>query len=163
MPLGDSDPVLDELLKPSVAKAPFEGARRIGHVALEILIDRAGQEAGEVWQNFILNLAGDPRISSSAVNFREWWQPLGEERIQKVRGWLSKEDLRLFLQAVEQYGLETANMEMQRMFPARKRFLEGLFKLKLIRNTRLLLRISVNVTAHFANNVTGASTRLRGV
>ena len=27
---------------------------------------------------------------------------LGEERIQKVRGWLSKEDLRLFLQAVEQ-------------------------------------------------------------
>ncbi len=27
----------------------------------------------------------------------------------------------------------------------------------------LNLRISVNVTAHFANNVTGASTRLRGV
>lgn len=25
------------------------------------------------------------------------------------------------------------------------------------------VRISVNVTAHFANNVTGASTRLRGV
>lgn len=139
LPPGESDPVLDELLKPAVAKAPFEGARRIGHVALEILIDRAGQEAGDVWQNFILNLAGDPRISSSAVNFREWWQPLGEERIQKVRGWLSKEDLRLFLQAVEQYGLETANTEMQRMFPARKRFLEGLFKLKLIRNTRLLL------------------------
>lgn len=136
---GESDPVLDELLKPSVAKAPFEGARRIGHVALEILIDRAGQEPGDVWQNFILNLAGDPRISSSAVNFREWWQPLGQERIQKVRGWLSKEDLRLFLQAVEQYALETANTEMQRMFPARKRFLEGLFKLKLIRNTRLLL------------------------
>lgn len=136
---GESDPVLDELLKPSVSKAPFEGTRRIGHVALEILIDRAGQEPGEVWQNFILNLAGDPRISSSAVNFREWWQPLGQERIQKVRGWLSKEDLRLFLQAVDQYGLETANTEMQRMFPARKRFLEGLFKLKLIRNTRLLL------------------------
>lgn len=26
-----------------------------------------------------------------------------------------------------------------------------------------IVRISVNVTAHFANNVTGASTRLRGV
>lgn len=139
LPLGESDPVLDELLKPTVAKAPFEGTRRIGHVALEILIDRAGQEPGEVWQNFILNLAGDPRISSTNERFVEWWRPLGEERIQKVRGWLSKEDLRLFLQAVEQYGLETANTEMQRMFPARKRFLEGLFKLKLIRNTRLLL------------------------
>ncbi len=77
LPLGAADPVLDELLKPSVAKAPFEGTRRIGHVALEILIDRAGQEPGDVWQNLILNLAGDPRISSTAANYREWWQPLG--------------------------------------------------------------------------------------
>ncbi|MEN1388145.1 EH signature domain-containing protein, partial [Pseudomonas aeruginosa] len=128
-----------ELQKPAVSKAPYEGERRIGHVALEILIDRAGQEPGEVWQNFILNLAGDPRISRNSPNYREWWQFLGEERVQKVRGWLSKEDLRLFLQAVEQFGIETQNDDLQRMFPARKQFLEGLFKLKLIRNTRLLL------------------------
>ncbi|WP_132529818.1 EH signature domain-containing protein [Pseudomonas aeruginosa] len=136
---GEYDPVLDELQKPAVSKAPYEGERRIGHVALEILIDRAGQEPGEVWQNFILNLAGDPRISRNSPNYREWWQFLGEERVQKVRGWLSKEDLRLFLQAVEQFGIETQNDDLQRMFPARKQFLEGLFKLKLIRNTRLLL------------------------
>lgn len=139
LPVGASDPVFEELQKQSVAKAPFEGTRRIGHVALEILIDRSGQEASEAWQEFIINLAGDPRIASSALNYREWWQPLGEERIQKVRGWLSKEDLRLFLRAVEQYGIEAQNDELQRMFPARKIFLEGLFKLKLIRNTRLLL------------------------
>ncbi|MEN1354777.1 EH signature domain-containing protein, partial [Pseudomonas aeruginosa] len=83
--------------------------------------------------------AGDPRISRNSPNYREWWQFLGEERVQKVRGWLSKEDLRLFLQAVEQFGIETQNDDLQRMFPARKQFLEGLFKLKLIRNTRLLL------------------------
>ncbi|PPC76764.1 hypothetical protein C4K68_13615 [Pokkaliibacter plantistimulans] len=136
---GEYDPVLDELQKPSVAKAPYEGERRIGHIALEILIDRAGQEPGDAWLNFILNLAGDPRISRNSQNYREWWQFLGEERVQKVRGWLSKEDLRLFLQAVEQYGIETQNDDLQRMFPARKQFLEGLFKLKLIRNTRLLL------------------------
>ncbi|HBP6668268.1 EH signature domain-containing protein [Pseudomonas aeruginosa] len=136
---GEWDEVLDELLKPSVSKAPYEGDKRIGHVALEIMIDRAGDEPGNVWQDFILSLAGDPRIASSAQNFREWWKPLGEERISKVRGWLSKEDLRLFLQAVEQYGIESRNDDLQRMFPARKRFLEGLFKLKLIRNTRLLL------------------------
>ncbi|ENC6419923.1 MULTISPECIES: EH signature domain-containing protein [Aeromonas] len=132
-------PVMDELLKPSVSKAPFEGDRCIGHAALEILIDRTGQEPSDAWQTFILNLAGDPRISSAATNYRQWWQPLGEARIQKVRGWLSKEDLRLFLQAVEQYGIQSHNDELQRMFPARKLFLEGLFKLKLIRNTRLLL------------------------
>lgn len=136
---GEWDEVLAELLKPSVSKAPYEGDKRIGHAALEILIDRAGAEPGDAWQNFILNLAGDPRIASSSPNFRQWWLPLGEERISQVRGWLSKEDLRLFLQAVEQYGIETKNTELQRMFPARKTFLEGLFKLKLIRNTRLLL------------------------
>lgn len=32
-----------------------------------------------------------------------------------------------------------------------------------IKRWKAQLRISVNVTAHFANNVTGASTRLRGV
>lgn len=136
---GEWDPVLDELLKPTVSKAPYEDGKRIGHVALEIMIDRAADDPGESWQNFILNLAGDPRIASSAANYREWWKPLGEARISKVRGWLSKEDLRLFLQAVEQYGIDTRNDELQRMFPARKLFLEGLFKLKLIRNTRLLL------------------------
>jgi hypothetical protein len=139
LPIGQADEVFDELLKPAVAKVPFEGDRRIGHAALEILIDRAGTEPVEAWQNFILALAGDPRISSAATNYQEWWRPLGEERIQRVRGWLSKEDLKLFLQAVEQYGKEERNLELQRMFPARKIFLEGLFKIGLIRNTRLML------------------------
>lgn len=136
---GEWDDVLDELLKPSVSKAPYEGDKRIGHAALEIMIDRAGEAPGYDWQNFILNLAGDPRIASSSPNYRQWWLPLGEERINQVRGWLSKEDLRLFLQAVEQYGNESGKEDLQRMFPARKTFLEGLFKLGLIRHTRLML------------------------
>lgn len=153
---GEWDPVLDELLKPSVSKAPYEDSKRIGHVALEIMIDRAADDPGESWQNFILNLAGDPRIASSAPNYREWWKPLGEARISKVRGWLSKEDLRLFLQAVEQYGIETRNDDLQRMFPARKLFLEGLFKLKLIRNTRLLLGTRAQQTVR---NILGSEVK----
>lgn len=136
---GEWDEVLDELLKPSVSKAPYEGDKRIGHAALEIMIDRAGDAPSDIWQSFILNLAGDPRIASSSPNYRQWWLPLGEARINQVRGWLSKEDLRLFLQAVEQYGNESGKEDLQRMFPARKTFLEGLFKLGLIRHTRLML------------------------
>ncbi|HEK1008817.1 TPA: hypothetical protein SMP92_002088 [Pseudomonas putida] len=139
LPPGEWDDVLDELLKPSVSKAPYEGEKRIGHAALEIMIDRAGDDPGDAWQNFFLTLAGDPRIASSAPNFREWWKPLGDERIAKVCGWLSKEDLRLFLQAVEQYGVESGKEDLKRMFPARKLFLEGLFRLGLIRHTRLML------------------------
>ncbi|WP_218573942.1 EH signature domain-containing protein [Plesiomonas shigelloides] len=142
VPLHSWSPVMDELLKPAVSMAPYQGNRCIGHAALEIIIDRSINELSESWQNFILSLAGDPRIANTAANYRQWWQPLGEARIQKVRGWLSKEDLRLFLQAVDQFGAQSGNSELQRMFPARKLFLEGLFKLKLIRNTRLMLGAS---------------------
>lgn len=139
LPVGENHKVFTELLKPAVSKAPYQQNKRIGHAALEILIDRATDDPGENWQDFIMSLAGDPRIASSATNYREWWRPLGEERIAKVRGWLSKEDLRLFLQAVEQYGEEKEKTELQRMFPARKVFLEGLFRQNLIRSTRLML------------------------
>lgn len=137
--LGQWDPVFDELLKPSVSKAPFGKDRRIGHVAMEILIDRAGAEVSEAWQDFVIGIAGDPRIHSSARSYQEWWRPLGDARIEKVRGWLSREDLKLFLQALEQYGVESGKADLKRMFPARKRFLEGLYNQKLIRNTRLML------------------------
>ena len=89
--------------------------------------------------SFILGVAGDPRIASSARNYQRWWRPLGEDRIAKVRGWLSKADLKLFLQAVEEFGRQHNNDELKRMFPARKRFLEGLDDLGLIRTTRLML------------------------
>lgn len=137
--LGQWDPIFDELLKPSVNRAPFGEGKRIGHAALEILIDRAGSEVSEGWQDFVLGVAGDPRITSSATNYQEWWKPLGAARVEKVRGWLSREDLKLFLQALEQYGIESRKSDLQRMFPARKRFLEGLYNQKLIRNTRLML------------------------
>jgi hypothetical protein len=137
--VGQYDEVFAELLKPTVGKAPYEGEKRIGHAALEILIDRADVDPGDSWQNFIMDMAGDPRIASSAPNYREWWKPLGEERIEKVRGWLAKEDLKLFLRALEQYGKESGNDELQRMFPARKYFIEGLERLNLVRRTRLML------------------------
>jgi hypothetical protein len=137
--VGQYDEVFAELLKPTVGKAPYEGEKRIGHAALEILIDRTDGDPGDSWQNFIMDMAGDPRIASSAPNYREWWKPLGEERIEKVRGWLAKEDLKLFLRALEQYGKESGKDDLQRMFPARKYFLEGLERLKLVRRTRLML------------------------
>jgi len=141
VPLGRWDAVFDELLKPTVNRAPFDNDKRIGHAALEVIIDRAEAEAevSEAWQNFVVGIAGDPRINSSARNYQEWWKPLGNARLEKVRGWLSREDLKLFLQALEQYGIESGDSELQRMFPARKNFLYGLYNQKLIRKTRLML------------------------
>lgn len=139
LPVGQYDPVLAELEKPDVNQAAYENGLRIGHKAIEILIDRASADPGDHWRNFILNIAGDPRIASGAASYRQWWQPIGESRVEKVRGWLSREDLKLFLKAVEQYGEESGDVSLQRMFPARKKFLEGLFEQDLIKTTRLML------------------------
>lgn len=139
IPQGQYHPVFAELLKESVSKAPYLDGKRIGHKALEILIDRSDSDPSEEWLAFIMDLAGDPRIAFTAKNFIEWWKPLGEARIEQVRAWLYKEDLRLFLSALEQYGNERGDEALQRMFPARKRFIEGLQKIGLVRGTRLML------------------------
>lgn len=139
IPLGDKHHVLEELLKPDVHNVIYADELTMGHAALQVLIDRCSEPPSENWQEFILAIAGDPRIRSGAHSYRKWWMPLGTERIDKVQSWLSKEDLKLFLRAVEEYGRETNNYDLNRMFPARKAFLEGLFELDLVRRTRLML------------------------
>jgi len=139
IPLGEDHEILSELSKTEVAGMPYEDGKRIGHIALEIIIDRSGGAPSSVWQNFVLDLAGDPRIASTAKNYREWWMPIGENRIKTVTSWLAKEDLRLFLGAIEEYGKQSGDEALNRMFPARKQFLEGLYEHGIIRNTRLML------------------------
>jgi len=139
IPVGDNDPVLSEIQKTNVCYAPYEDGKTIGLAALEIMIDRASEAPGEFWEKTILSIAGDPRISERAKLYREWWTPLGIERVRKVRSWLAKADLKLFLRALEEYGVVTGNQELQRMFPARKVFLEGLLSQGVIRDSRLML------------------------
>lgn len=139
VPVGEHHDVLNEIVKERVAKAPYQGAMRVGHAALKILIDRTEGSPSDLWQDVILSIAGDPRVSGTNRQFAEWWAPLGDDRVNKVRGWLAREDLRLFLNAVESYGVESGDASLQRMFPARKRFLEGLFKQEVVRNSRLML------------------------
>lgn len=139
VPVGEDHDVLNEIVKERVAKAPYQGSIRVGHAALKILIDRTEGEPSDLWQDVILTIAGDPRVSGTNRQFAEWWAPLGDDRVNKVRGWLAKEDLKLFLEAVEQYGLDSGDEGLNNMFPARKRFLEGLFKQGVVRNSRLML------------------------
>lgn len=137
IPEGAPDAVLDELLKPEVHGAPWQHDKTIGLASLEILIDRASK-AHDAWQTFILKLAGDPRLATHDVHHR-WWAQLGEERIAKVRGWLARMDLRLFLEAISTYARTSGNGDQLRMYPARERFMQGLLDLNLVRGTRLFL------------------------
>jgi hypothetical protein len=165
IPVGEQHDILYELLKPDVARMPYEEGKRVGHVALEIIIDRSAGTPSEIWQNFVLGMAGDPRIANTSKNYRQWWKPIGENRIKTVTSWLAKEDLRLFLEAIQEYANQTGDASLSRMFPARKRFLEGLYEHGFIRNARLMLGHSAAATVKkvLGKNVTTNYINLKGM
>lgn len=140
IPLGSNDPVLAELSKSRVAISRYTENKMIGHVAVEILIDRSeGKELSQYWQNTILAIAGDPRVPKNSSKYQRWWSIIGEKRISLMRGWLSRFDLKLFLEVLEQSAKEKSDDEIQRMFAPRKKFMEGLLEEGVIYESRLFL------------------------
>ncbi len=138
--LGDDHDILKEIIKPDVYNAPGLQGRLLGHEILSIMIDRLESNAiSDAWQKVILSIAGDPRVPKVNHNYQKWWMLLGESRISKVKGWLSKFDLNIFLEILEDFGNASRLRDLQRMFPARKKFLEGLIQHGLVLNSRLFL------------------------
>lgn len=142
--VGEDHPVLAEVTRPEIHDATFDQTNLIGHKVLSILIDRSPNgEPSEAWQSTILKIAGDPRVSKSSSRYQKWWQLLGPQRIRKVSSWLSKVDLQMFLDVLESSAKGQADIE--RMFPPRKKFMEGLLSQGLVINSRLILsRQAVN-------------------
>ncbi len=140
IPLGDDHPLLAEVQKITVFESQYGSDELLGHQILRILIDRSlGSQISEPWMNVVLSIAGDPRVPSSNPRYIKWWRNIDSHLIQAVRGWLSKLDLKLFLEALEDYSHSSFNDELKRMFPSRKHFLEGMYDAGVITNTRLYL------------------------
>jgi hypothetical protein len=149
--VGEEHPILDELCKPDVANAAYNNSKLLGHACLEILIDRTeDQLISKSWQAAILSIAGDPRVPKSNKNYQQWWSLLGDARIAKMRGWLSRFDLKLFLSVLEQSAKDGGNNAMERMFVPRKAFMEGLLNQGLVTSSRLFL--SAEAESYLARN-----------
>jgi hypothetical protein len=132
--------ILHEVQKPEVYNSLYENGTLLGHEILKILISRADvSQIPEQWMNVIMAIAGDPRVSRQSERFVRWWAHIPEELIAKVRGWLSKLDLKLFLEALKNFSDEAKDLDLTRMYPSRKKFLEGLLQQKLVTGTRLFL------------------------
>jgi hypothetical protein len=129
-------PVLQEIRREAVYKAPTPNGY-FGHEVLRILCT-PDQRPGDPWTDSLLHIAGDPRLTHTD-RWKDWWQYADTATVEKVCGWLSAEDLRLFLETVDEYGTSMGKEDLVRMFPARKTFLEGLLDLGLVRETRLFL------------------------
>lgn len=140
IPLGQDHPLLEEVQKAAVFDSRYDSESLLGHQILRILIGRSmGSHISDSWMNVILAIGGDPRVPSSNPRYIKWWKNLEPTLIQAVRGWLSKLDLKLFLEALEDFSYTSGNEKLLRMFPERKQFLEGLFDAGVITETRLFL------------------------
>jgi hypothetical protein len=139
-PSDADNTVLAELKRQDVFNAPYSDKRRIGHEVLSILIDRvSGNNVPEHWRSLVLTIAGDPRVASSHNNYQVWWSLLEDTQVRKVRGWLSKFDLKLFLEALKESAKDANALDIERMFTDRKNFMEGLDNQDLILESRLFL------------------------
>lgn len=136
----DKNPVFKEVSLPEVYQSPGNPGMLLGHEIMKVLIDRASEQGiPEHWQETILIIAGDPRVPRTSKNYQKWWEVLGESYVAKVRGWLSRFDLNLFLEIIEEYGRSTNDSDLKRMFPGRKRFLGGLIENGVVVESRLFI------------------------
>ena len=154
IPVGEHHPILDEILKPTVHNIQIEPGRLLGHEALTILIGRADiKDVSEVWQNVVLTIAGDPRVHENSKNYQKWWAFIDEDLMKKVRAWLAKFDLKLFLQILEDSAHAMGIEDMERMFTSRKVFMEGMLEQGLVSDSRLFL--SRNAQKYLRQNYKG--------
>lgn len=140
IPLNQPHQLLEEVCRPDVYESRYDESALLGHKVLEILIRRApAQGIDKSWQECVLAIGGDPRVPRGHPRFVKWWTQIPQDLIKKVHAWLSKLDLKLFLDALEDYSNTFGDADMQRMFPTRKQFLEGLHDKGAIVHTKLYL------------------------
>ena len=140
IPANQPDDLLLELQQRATFESRYDDKFLLGHIILTILIKRAPDSGvDDSWLNVIMAIAGDPRVPRTHLSHQKWWSRISPSLNTKVRGWLSRLDLRLFLEALKNYASHSGDDEIRRMFPSRKKFLEGLLDKELITNTRLYL------------------------
>lgn len=139
--------ILQEIVAPEVYDINLNQRFRLGHQLITRLMDKlidAGLEPSTLWREVILNIAKDPRLPKTSPTYSQWWQPIDSLRPERkyplrMRGWLSKVDLEVFLKIMAEFANNQGDPALQRMYPERERFLRGLFKKELIKETRLFL------------------------
>ena len=163
--VGQDHEVLHELVRKDTYESAYENDWLLGHKVIQIMVDKAAgrQEMPDNWLRVILSIAGDPRVSTRAFNYVRWWARLGNEYVKQVRQWLSRMDIELFLEVLEDYTKHSGDSDLKRMFPARKRFLKGVFEKRLVRDARLFLsrRAEDYVRRHYKENALPAYSRVK--
>lgn len=95
----------------------FKDGFTLKEYVVKHLITRVMKEGGPFsnWQQFIIEIIGDPRSSSIYSTNRSSWNKIGEDLKTYFIGTLSKEDLKLFLEQLSEQG-DIKNYEYRKAF-----------------------------------------------
>ena len=140
--LGENSHLFQEIVQENVKITLFKDSLNIGQAVVIALMEKVEKENSrmpENWMRVILNIMGDPRIPDANGKYKKWWLPLNSKYERLMRKWLAQIDLIVFLEALEEVGRRTKNNKIHRMFPARKAFLEAIYKTDKVNDTRLFL------------------------
>ena len=136
---GTMDNVLGEILSQDVKESPYDRNLCLGQKVAAVMIDkcaRLSQGMPENWLDIVISIMGDPRRGHRTPAYQKWWAPMSDSRVALVRKWLAGADLRLFLEILED---SSNDADLQRMYPDRKAFLEGLLEHYKVEDARLFL------------------------
>lgn len=136
--------ILEEVLKEKIHLKDYENGRNVGHKIIHLLLSKLEKHVFSIKKyqhiiNFILQVAGDPRIRMSDQHYQNWWMVLGEQDIAIMKKCLSGFDLELFLEIYGEFADKNNNKVQCRMFNERKKFLQGMMLNDLIHETKLFI------------------------
>jgi hypothetical protein len=137
--IGASHPILDELKKPAVKESRYDESFNLGQMIAKVMIGRcAGLPDGmpAAWVSYVTDALGDPRRPKKSTAYQKWWATMDRDDENLMRRWLAGADLRLFLKILKD---SSSDKDLQRMYPARRKFLEGLLEHHDIVDARLFL------------------------
>ena len=139
---NEQSDLLAELQAPHVHENRLSHSKRLGHEVMVILIDtlrKAHCSPSEAWRTTLLAIAGDPRVPKTNRSYMDWWAHIDASYAETMCEWLAEVDMKLFLRILQDYAQREGGAALQRMYPDRACFLQGIFQKKLVRGTRLFL------------------------
>ena len=136
---GKDHHVLNELVKPGVKESPYNRRLNLGQAVCAVMIEKCIKHPirmPETWLEIVLKIVGDPRRPTNSSDYQKWWVGMKIEHEKYMRRWLAGLDLRLFLKILKDCSTDEA---LERMYPARQAFLEGLLDHYEVEDARLFL------------------------
>ena len=143
--LGSDLPLITQVQRPEIRDDRYDNELSIGLKVCAVMMERyiaVKESPNEIWRDCIINILGDPRQPATSPNYQRGWGRLdlvSRQYAEMMKSWLSRLDLKLFLQIFYEMSQAENLEDMERMYPPRKRFLEGLAQSKKIKNSRLIL------------------------